>query len=81
MRGIVKLFASLREATGSSEVEWELTDGATVETLMKYLQKRFPGLDRLSVNAWIAVNQHYAAMDTPLQDGDEVALFPPVSGG
>ena len=37
IRGTVKLFASLREAAGRSEMEWELVDGATVETLMTHL--------------------------------------------
>jgi molybdopterin converting factor subunit 1 len=81
MRGIVKLFASLREAAGHSEIEWELAEGATVETLVTQLRKTLPALDDVFDHAWIAVNRHYAAPETSLHDGDEVALFPPVSGG
>ena len=81
MHGTVKFFAALREAVGRSEVEWELADGATVEALIAYLQETEPGLASWAARAWIAVNRRYAAPDTLLQDGDEVALFPPVSGG
>lgn len=81
MRGKVKLFASLREAAGRSEIEWRLADGATVETLVVHLRKTLPGLDERAEHTWIAVNRHYASPEAVLQDGDEVALFPPVSGG
>jgi molybdopterin synthase sulfur carrier subunit len=81
MHGTVKLFALLREAVGRSEIEWELADGATVESLIAHLKDTLPGFDEWADRAWIAVNQRYATTQTSLQEGDEVALFPPVSGG
>ena len=81
MRGTAKFFASLREAAGRSEIEWELVDGATVQTLIAHLCKTLPGLDDHVNRAWIAVNRRYASPELTLQDGDEIALFPPVSGG
>ncbi len=81
MHGTVKFFAALREAVGCSEVEWELAEGATVETLIAHMQGAMPGMASWGGRAWIAVNRSYAARDTRLRDGDEVALFPPVSGG
>jgi molybdopterin synthase catalytic subunit len=81
MRGTVKFFASLREAAGHSEIEWELADGATVETLVAHLCNTLPGLDDHVNRAWVAVNRRYASLGLTLQNGDEVALFPPVSGG
>ena len=81
MHGTVKFFAALREAVGRSQVQWELAEGATVETLIAQLQGSVPGLESWAGRAWIAVNRRYAARDTRLHDGDEVALFPPVSGG
>ena len=81
MRGTVKLFAILREMAGQSEMDWELDEGATVEMLVAHLQKTLPGLNNWNGRFWIAVNYSYTAMETSLQDGDEVALFPPVSGG
>jgi molybdopterin synthase sulfur carrier subunit len=81
MHGTVRFFAALREAVGRSEVEWELAEGATVEVLIAHLQASVPGLASWAGRAWIAVNRRYAAADTRLHDGDEVAFFPPVSGG
>ena len=81
MRGKVKFFASLREAAGCSETEWELADGAALEELVVHLAETLPGLDKWLDQAWVAINRCYAAPETILQEGDEVALFPPVSGG
>jgi molybdopterin synthase catalytic subunit len=81
VRGTVKLFASLREAAGRSEIEWELADGATMETLVAHLKETVPGLEEGADHMWIAINRQYASLKTELHDGDKVALFPPVSGG
>ena len=81
MRGTIKLFALLRESVGRSEIDWELDDGATVESLIAHLKDRFPGFREWADRAWITVNQRYATSQTLLHEGDEVALFPPVSGG
>jgi len=81
MRGTVKFFASLREAAGRSEMDWDLEEGATVETLVAHLHKSIPGFEEWTDRAWIAVNRCYTTLDTSLQEGDEVAMFPPVSGG
>jgi MoaE-MoaD fusion protein len=81
MQGKIKLFASLREAAGRSELDWELEEGATVAVLRSDLRERLPDIEEEIGRAWIAVNQQYATPDSRLEDGDEVALFPPVSGG
>ena len=81
MRGTVKLFASLREAAGRSELDWELAEGANLKTLVAHLRKILPGADEGFDRAWIAVNRRYAVPETVQIQGEEVALFPPVSGG
>ncbi len=72
----VRLFAALRERVGAPEVVLELPDGALVGD----------ALDRLAgvtngVPAVLAVNREYADRAAALNEGDEVALIPPVSGG
>lgn len=70
----VKCFARYRALLGFSEL-----DLPTVPTLGDLLSD-----DRLSAlpkDALLAVNQSFADRATPLADGDEVALMPPVSGG
>ncbi|HEY7707652.1 MAG TPA: molybdenum cofactor biosynthesis protein MoaE [Gaiellaceae bacterium] len=73
MRVRVRLFAGLRERAGWSEREVE---AATVADVWGEL-----GLGEEPAGLLYAVNQEYAERSTPLADGDEVAVIPPVSGG
>ena len=72
----VRLFAALRERARAGEVELELPDGARVGDALARLEHLAGGLSLV-----MAVNREYAAADTPLSPGDELALIPPVSGG
>jgi molybdopterin converting factor subunit 1 len=76
----VKLFAGIREVTGTSEMRRTGPDGATVGELWRQFQSEYPGLQKHGRIA-LAVNREYVAPDTELHDGDEVAFIPPVSGG
>ena len=80
MRIRTLLFATYREMAGTEELEIELPGGATAGDLVARLRDR-PGLDRLPDEPALAVNQVYASLSTPLSNGDEVALLPPVAGG
>ncbi len=78
----VLYFAGLREALGRSGENVELPAGvATVGQLRDWLVGQ--GRDKLSSakNLRCAVNQDMAGFDAPLGEGDEVAFFPPVTGG
>jgi molybdopterin synthase catalytic subunit len=77
----VKLFAILRERAGAAELSIELPEGATVAAAREALGACVPAIrDHLARVAW-AVNRAYVPVGTPLQDGDELAVIPPVSGG
>ena len=78
---IVKLFAQARQIIGSSQVELTWTDGQSVRMLKTQLAARFPDLRQLVPQLLVAVNNDYAADDVSIQSTDEVACFPPVSGG
>jgi molybdopterin synthase sulfur carrier subunit len=73
-------FASIAEALDISGEEFELRDDTVVSNFVEILKKRFKGIVNMS-NVIIAVNGAYVDLNTPLMDGDVVALFPPVSGG
>ena len=77
----VKLFASFREAVGLQELSTALVDGATVRELRDVLVDRYPDLGPLVSSACFAVNREYVEAETILNDGDEVVLLPPLSGG
>ena len=81
MRVRVRLFARLREIVGVGEVESDLNEGATVGDLLKALHAEYPKLADLTSRTVISVNQEFVTPDNLLSDGDEVAIFPPVSGG
>ena len=76
MKVRVRLFAGLRERAGTAERELGLDDAATVADVWEPL-----GLGPEPDGLLYAVNREYAERDTPLTDGDEVAVIPPVSGG
>ena len=84
MNVTVRYFALLREQVGreSEELAWDDAE-PTVERLRRHLAGRVPagaGLLR-GGTLLVAVNREYAAAGTVLEDGDEVAFFPPVTGG
>ena len=72
----IKYFASLRDRLGRAE------DRLTVEnlTVAELWATLWPDLS-LPPNTLAAVNMEYASLDRTVRDGDEVAFFPPVTGG
>ena len=71
----VKFLASFRELAGTDEVQVEAgtpAEALTVLGLLDAIVEKTP---------LVAVNQHIVAMDSPLREGDEVALMPPMTGG
>ncbi len=84
MRVNVLFFAGLREALGVSAATVELPAGiASVGGLRDHLAARGAPWTALTTtrNLRAAVNQQMAGPDAPVQAGDEVAFFPPVTGG
>jgi molybdopterin synthase catalytic subunit len=70
-----------RELAGARELALELPTGASIEDAWTALVGRHPVLAPGRPAVRFARNGAYAAPDTPLADGDEVAMIPPVSGG
>jgi molybdopterin converting factor subunit 1 len=77
----IKLFATLRERAGASELSREFPEGATVAQMWQRLAEEFPGLKGHRDSVGFAVNQEYVQADYRPRPGDEVAFIPPVSGG
>jgi molybdopterin converting factor subunit 1 len=77
----VKFFASLRQAAGADMAIVELEPGSTVAQLLAVLAERYPELELNRRPVYAAVNAAYVTPTYVLEPGDQVALFPPVSGG
>ncbi len=75
------MFARLCDIVGSNEIERDVPIGTTVRMLWDNLIADFAGLEAYGESLSSAVNAEYARMDVVLNDGDEVAFLPPVSGG
>ena len=75
----VKLFGIAKEIVGESslKIEQELL---SVEDLLTFLKEEYPAFKDLT-SLLIAINDEYAAMESSIESGDEIALIPPVSGG
>ena len=81
MRVNVRLFARLRDLAGTGELVQEVSSPATVASVWSSLVDRMPELRAYERTMSVAVNADYSRMSAAVNDGDEVAFLPPVSGG
>ncbi len=80
MRISVLLFARYREAAGRDSVEVEVAAGATLARVWEEVRARVPALGR-EAEPLLACDRSYARPDRVILGGEEIAAFPPVSGG
>ena len=73
----VRYFASLKESIGRSEDEVAFVNSSSVVDVWKQANSN----KALPDNILAAINMEYVELDNPVRDGDEVAFFPPVTGG
>jgi molybdopterin synthase catalytic subunit len=76
-----RFFGPCRDLTGTAQASLDLPDQATVQVALEHIHRRFTSLETLRDKLLVAVNEEYAAVDRQLNDGDTLAIFPPVSGG
>ncbi len=81
MRVQVLFFGQLRDLVGRSSDELDLPDGSSLETLFRHYSSQRPRLAEMAGSIAMARNLQFARPDEVLEDGDEVAIMPPVSGG
>jgi len=77
----VLFFGRVRELAGHREEAQELPEGATIADLFERYARRFPELAGFRSSLVASRNQEFAAWNTKLVHGDEIAFLPPVSGG
>lgn len=81
MRVNLRYFAAVRELLGRSKDVRDVPDGASVGAVLDELQTAEPRMASMRGRVMLMVNQGYVREDHVLNDGDELALIPPVSGG
>jgi molybdopterin converting factor subunit 1 len=81
MRVKLLMFSTAKELAGFEVKDLHMKDGSSVGDLYQFLEECNNKFRRLRSAYRIAVNNEYAMNDRILQQGDEVAIIPPVSGG
>jgi len=77
----VLFFGSARDLTGHTEISLTLPGSINAAQAFAEVLQSYPELQRFGRSLLFAVNQEYAPRELMIKDGDELAVFPPVSGG
>ena len=77
----ILFFGRVRELTGLTEENGEISEGATLADLLDRCIQRYPQLAGFRASLVASRNQEFATWDTRVTGGDEIAFLPPVSGG
>lgn len=81
MHVTLRLFSLAKDLAGFEERRISVHQSARAEDVLRYLVELNPKFEQWKSSLRLAVNLEYVRNDHPLQDGDEVAVIPPVSGG
>ena len=76
----IRYFGQFRDFTGKREEILEVKKGITVEEIREYVREIYPKIWAKN-EVLVAVNGNFGALDDVILETDEVAFFPPVSGG
>ncbi len=77
----VLFFASLADITGLRETEVDASAGSDLGSIFSHFESIYPLLSSHRPSLLFALNSEFASAGSPVKDGDEIAFFPPVSGG
>ena len=81
MQITVRLFAVLRDVLNADVVTWHLREPVQLKELYDQISEKHPALSPHRNFVRFALNESWASPDSKVQNGDEVAFLPPISGG
>jgi MoaD family protein len=81
MKIVVKYFALFRDIAGTDQDTVVIAEGLSVSELLETIRTKYPDMEKTKRDVLVSVNRNFATHEVKLKDGDEVAIFPPVSGG
>jgi len=76
----VRYYASFRDMTGKTEEWLEVPEGTTVQGIREHVRGLYEKIAKKD-QVLVALNGSFTSLDRPIEEGDDVAFFPPVSGG
>ncbi len=77
----IRLFATLKDRAGKAQIQVVVASPATVQTVLDAVATAYPALEPSLATTLVSVNKAFAFAETAVSETDEIALFPPVSGG
>jgi molybdopterin synthase sulfur carrier subunit len=80
LRVKVRYYASFRDVTGKQEEWLDVPEGTTVQGIREHVRSLYEKIARRE-QVLVAVNGSFPSLDRVILEGDDVAFFPPVSGG
>lgn len=81
MRVQVLFFGVLKDVTGLTREDLEVSPGSRLQSVFDHYAALYPRMREMSGSIVVALNRQFAGRDTAVNDGDEIAFLPPVSGG
>ncbi len=81
MKITIKTFAHFKDICGFQEKELTVSDNITISDILREITRLHPEMHKHATSVLCAINQEYKDLNYRLNDGDKLALFPPVSGG
>ena len=81
MRVKIRYFALYRDLSGKSDEVMDISEGSTVQAILDAVKRAHPIFEKQQGEFLLAINEEYASGNTVIKEGDEVAIFPNVSGG
>jgi molybdopterin converting factor subunit 1 len=77
----ILFFATLKDIVGAREMQLQVRDGATIADVLTQLEGRYPRIKDYRPVVLTAINEEYVDPGAHVHENDEIAIFPPVSGG